>query len=814
MGTLNAKSVCTRLLTSVSLGAIIIAAPIKEVSAQAVASNASTAGQPDDLFEIVVTARKRSEKLLDVPVAVTAFSDKYIDTTGITSLEDVAAFTPGFTVDGTLGGSGRNDRSFQEYVIRGMVPSSTTNPTTSIFINGAPISTGQIAGVDDNAIARVEVLKGPQSAYFGRETFAGAVNLVTKDPGNQFGGAISTLYASHNDSEVRAALEGPIVEDKLAFRATFRNYMTDGSYKNAAPDNAKAKSNETLGDQSTRGGTLELVAHPIDDLKVTLFGMMWHDSDGPSAQAQVFASSQFAPNIPVSANCTIQGSPYICGTVSKWPSVFPSANTLIDSQVSQMLNQKGYLTKPNSSFGLERDAYHGSAGLEYLVQSLGVTINTLTAYNGQKWSELQDLDNYGTDAIPNSLFAYGLGQPFSNFDYLIQQQNHDFSQEVRATSRQDSPFRWMIGGNYAYSYQNGDGAGLAAFGLLPPSSFGINEATTIGVFYGLAYDILPDLTLNFEGRYQTEKLVGYTADYAIQGEGHFHDFLPRATLQYKFDPDLMTYATFSQGVNPGAFNTQIASLSAASQASIAAQGAGVVVQPEHLDNYELGTKGRFLDGRATLSADVYYDVWTKQIVTEAIPAISAIGQTTLAALEFNTGKSTLKGIEVEGTLEPIQHLILDGSVALNDTRTDHFGCSFATAVGCSAANPFVSGTQLPNVSKYQAHFGISYGDKLDFIDNADWYARIDDIYKSGQWAEVGNFAKTPDTNIVNLRAGLNIRTWRLEGFVNNLTNCTAPTNLSPDYALAAPFEPYGKYDTLVIGLPVLRTFGVRAKYVF
>ena len=810
----NTQSNLIRLLASASIGAILVATPAVVVQAQQVAS-ASSNNSSGDIFEIVVTARKRSEKLLDVPVAVNAFSDKYIDATGITSLEDVATFTPGFTVDGTLGGSGRNDRSFQEYIIRGMVPSSTTNPTTSVFINGAPVSTGQIGGVDDNAIERVEVLEGPQSAYFGRETFAGAVNVVTKDPGNKVGGAISALYASHNDSDVRAALEGPIIADKLAFRASFRNAMTDGSYKNQAPDNAKAKSNETLGDQSTKGGTLELVAHPIDNLKVTLFGMMWHDSDGPSAQAQLFASSQFSSGIPVSSNCTIAGSPYICGTVSHWPSVFPSANTLVDSTVAAMLNQKGYLTKPNSKFGLERDAYHGSAGIEYYLESLGVTLNSLTAFNGQKWSELQDLDNFGTTAIPNPLNSfYGLGAPYSNFDFLIQQKNHDFSQEVRATSDQSHAFRWLVGANYAYTFQNGDGGGTAPFGLIPPSSFGINEATTIGAFYGLAYDILPDLTLNFEGRYQTEKLVGYTDSYALQAEGHFHDFLPRATLQYKIDPDLMTYATFSQGVNPGAFNTQIASLSLASQASIAAQGAGVVVQPEHLDNYELGTKGKFLNGKATLSADIYYDEWTKQIVTEAIPAISSAGQTTLAALEFNTGKSTLKGLELQGTLEPVDHVELDGGFALNDTRTDHFGCSYATAVGCNASNPYVSGTQLPNVSKYQAHFGLSYGDQLEFFKDADWYARLDYIYKSGSWAEVGNYANTPDANIVNLRAGVNVGTLRLEGFVTNLTNCTAPTNLSPDYALAAPFESYGKYDTLVIGLPVLRTFGVRAKYVF
>ena len=73
-----------------------------------------------------------------------------------------------------------------------MNPSSITNPTTSIFIDGAPVTTSQIGGLD--GIDRVEILKGPQSAYFGRETFAGAINVVTKDPSKTFDGSVDALY--------------------------------------------------------------------------------------------------------------------------------------------------------------------------------------------------------------------------------------------------------------------------------------------------------------------------------------------------------------------------------------------------------------------------------------------------------------------------------------------------------------------------------------------------------------------------------------------------------------------------------------------
>ena len=123
-------------------------------------------------------------------------------------------------------------------------------------------------------------------------------------------------------------VEGTLIDDILTARATFRDYARDGSYGNQAAVGYKATPDQTLGDQSTRSGTLELVFTPIDNFKVKAFGTMWEDNDGPSAQETLVGAVQ--------GNCY---GTYFCGVVPN-ALVGPSANTVVDKYVQAMLNSK------------------------------------------------------------------------------------------------------------------------------------------------------------------------------------------------------------------------------------------------------------------------------------------------------------------------------------------------------------------------------------------------------------------------------------------------------------------------------------------
>jgi len=164
--------------------------------------------------EIIVTARKKDESILETPLAITALTGEEIAAKGIVSFNALAESTPGVTISNVS--SGRSDRSFQQITLRGMVPSTTNSTLTSTFIDGVPVASATaIMSVADPA--RVEILRGPQAAYFGRNTFAGAVNVVTKQPGDKLGGSVQLMGGTRSNLDVQGSVDGPIGE-KFGFR--------------------------------------------------------------------------------------------------------------------------------------------------------------------------------------------------------------------------------------------------------------------------------------------------------------------------------------------------------------------------------------------------------------------------------------------------------------------------------------------------------------------------------------------------------------------------------------------------------------------
>ena len=224
-----------------------------------------------EMGEIVVTARKASEDILKTPVAISALTSADLQARGVSTTQDIAAFTPGLKIVNNT--SGRNDRSFQQVIIRGFTPSNSTSQTTSIFIDGVPVgSATAVSSITDPE--RVEVLKGPQSAYFGRQTFAGAMNIVTKSTPSEMEGSVSAMAGTHNNYDVQASVGGPLLGDVLGFRATVRKYAKDGSYKNYGVPH------QTLGDQSTQTGTLALTFKPTENFTMKAFGLL-SENDEP-----------------------------------------------------------------------------------------------------------------------------------------------------------------------------------------------------------------------------------------------------------------------------------------------------------------------------------------------------------------------------------------------------------------------------------------------------------------------------------------------------------------------------------------------------
>jgi iron complex outermembrane receptor protein len=809
-------------MASASAMCMLFALPVTAAFAQTAApagqpAPAKPAGSGTKIEDVVVTARKRSEKLLQVPISITALTAKALQDRAVYSITDIADQTPGLTIDSAVGGSGRSDRSFPEYVIRGMPPSVTTNPTTTVFVDGAPLISGAIEGIDVDDLARVEVLKGPQSAYFGRETFAGAIDLVTKDPSNVPTATVEALAASPNYYDERLTLEGPLVPDILTARGSYRFYSRQGSYDNEA---VADKTSQHLGDQSTQSGNLEFVLTPNEDVKIKALGMYWRDDDGPSAQELIE---------PSQSNCL---GFWFCGQVPGRLATQPAANDLVTPAISRLLAYLGtpaaqQAFKPlNDGYGLVREGYHASVNADYHIAAIDSTVTSLSAIDGNRFSELQDLANDDGSSFPN--IAYTYGEPFANkyydFPFFVEDGYRSISEELRLASAQDQRFRWLIGFNYEWSRVDSSLGGGSGFDYFVGDSPDVSS--TYGVFYGLSFDILKNLTMSAEGRYQIDDESTTVAGTSLAAPGGptiaqtYRDFTPRFSLRYQATPDLMAYATYSEGVNPGTFNGSILDLSPTEQQTLARDfGATVKVQPEHLVNYEIGVKAKLLDDSLTVAADVYDDIWYNQINIETLNFL--VGQTVEeTTADLNNGKIHLRGLEVDLNWEPVPHLLINASGAINVSEIVSGGCyTCLERIGTQDVN----GKQLPNVSRYQATAGAQYsndfaalaGTMLDALSSWSWFARADYVYKSRSFEDKDNLVWTPDENLVNLRAGVTHGNLRLEGFVDNLTNWGGPSSLSAIVNLGNPFETYvHQNDALVGALPFLRTYGVRLIYKF
>jgi iron complex outermembrane receptor protein len=467
-------------------------------------------------------------------------------------------------------------------------------------------------------------------------------------------------------------------------------------------------------------------------------------------------------------------------------------------------------------FGLKRNADHLSASIDDVLPDLGLTLSSLTGASEDSWSVLFPLN--GVASPYTNDFSFGpYAQAQTNWPFEEQQRNTDFSQEFRVTSDQDRRFRYLVGASYLRTRLEYANSQLYYFGSEGLPTFAntidpIYDSSTFGLFYGLDFDITPELTLDVEGRYQSERLTARdfnTSD--VLYEVVYKDFVPRVSLEYKFMKNALAYFTWSKGVDPGQAVDPLASIPAQDQAQAIAEGAKTGVKPEFLYNYELGLKGRFLDDRLIFSGDVYYDIWLDKIVAQDILIVNPGAPPTYQSIFTNLGKVELPGVELEVTAKPVDSYVVNVSGAVAASSVKQGVCD---ACGLLTGSTSIQGNQLPNYSKYSGQASGEYTSNFPLLPGFKWYQRSEITYKSGQYEGEGDYAKSPSQTYVNFRLGLRSANINVEGFVTNAFNNKAYTSVLNDWNLSNPGETYGAYDSVYVGLPFLRTYGARVRYDF
>lgn len=823
--------------------------PVAAIAAEAAStpkaaeSGKTGAQRTNEVEEIIVTARRVAENLMKVPLAVSVMSAANIETTGVKSLGQLAQFTPGLFVKPT--GSGSNqDRSLSRLIFRGLSTSEGT-----IFIDGAPFAGAGAPDVTD--VARIEVLNGPQSVYFGRATFAGATNYVTKTPNDEFGARVTVEGSSYNSHETSLMVEGPLIKDLLSVRVNARDYKFGGAYKNGL-------TGTVLGSQSTKSASIAAVMTPSANLKLTGYYSYSLDDDGPPEIAAIRA---YAPGAAL-FNCDLGGTggKYWCGPL---PSVSDLNKTAIgDYSTMDAFTRRELVDNVRGSpvpfdthwlqhFGLKRSVNHAHARVDWSLGS-GWESSFLTAYSRSQFARIigqlgstSDLVNTFHPATAAALAAACAAPAGSTANAAcfspekVQlttfQQNivNDLSQELRFTSPQDNWLRATFGASYYRVWgPSSSNFGIQNSGRLINGGNGglISRVHTPAVFGGVYVDATDKLKLGIEGRYQWDGITRQQTFPAAspQLDATFKSFSPRITADYSVTPQSLLYGSYSWGYRPGGFNAALQGLPDSVLAQFGTQGTQISYKEEKLVNYEIGNKATWFDKRLRTTLALYYMKYTNGQVPNVQFFVNPNGSTGSTTVITNVGEVNLKGIELQADLKATENLKFSGSLGLADNKIINY---VYTPNGLRIRNSTaVNGNTLDGVPKLVASLSPTYTQPL----TPDWNGslRIDLLYRSKVYTDPTNVAWTPARGLVNARMSfVNQGNLKIDLFVKNLLNNDTLTSAVKTndgiYAANGACPPcstatrppliaagVSTLSLLFLGLPERRTFGLRASYDF
>lgn len=522
----------------------IIAIPIISIPAALAQSHSGDeVDQNSVIHDIVVTAQRRSERLSEVPISITALSNETLVKTGIADVRSMTFVTPGLSFQ-SLGSSAQP-------VLRGVGSTSSSvgdGSNVPIYIDGVyqPYQGSNHLRLVD--LERVEVLKGPQGTLYGRNAAGGAIVITTLAPAFTPSGRVGLNYARFGEFEASGYVTAPIVADKIAFNLTGQYIHTDGFRKDINLD-------KTLGYLRSRSVRGKLLLKPSETVSILLGGHYARRND----------LSTFG-NQPLEGNTRVRSlSPGILIPTKK----NTSALDITPSDVTK-----------NVGFNMKIDMDLGNA-----------TLTSLSAY-----------DKYDEDIVVDSDLTPAT---FSHTRSAVNVKA--FTQDLTLTSSSTAPFEYLLGASYYRESSSVEAASFGGSLVTipnPPMLFRIRadvDTEAWGFFGEASYRFTDQLRFTAGLRYSTEvpRFVGNPFVIASGSFGpdvrsdarRFKKLTPKASLQYKFTDTINAYASYSRGFKSGALNP------------LALQVAPV--DPETIDAYEIGVKG-VPNRKLSFDAAAYY----------------------------------------------------------------------------------------------------------------------------------------------------------------------------------------------------------------
>ena len=738
--------------------------PVLAIAAQErVASGASDANA---LEGVIVTARRRQEDLQSVPAAVSVVNGDLLDNSYTVNTQQLSQLVP------SLYYNSANPRN-TAYTIRGLGSNTLSisaandgiEPGVGFYVDQVYHARPATAAFDFTDIERAEVLRGPQGTLFGKNTTAGAIHVISREPSFEPTGNAEVLYGDHNFVQAKGAISGPLFSDVVAGRLAAQITQRDGLLTNV---NTGEKLNE-LDNYALRG---QLLFVPADNVKLRLIGDV---SDLDSA-----CCTQNFLRVGQSLRSPSRQFPALAAGLGYEP---PSRDV--------------YDRLSDIDTDLHVDTQDGGVSLIADWDVGSVTLTSVTAWRYWDWDVANDRDYTG---IPIQMVQ------------RIPSRQDQYSQEFRVASNGDARLSYVAGLYYFSQEISGHPTSIygpeAAYWLLNPANFTVPiprnlldgygqegdsrfEMESYAAFGEVNYDVTARLTATLGLRYTFEDKEGAYATRVFGGlnltglppataaelaRAKLSIFRPqnytaaddggslsgRFNLAYTMTDDLMGYVSYANGYKSGGLNMSGLPLDALNQPALAT----AVIEDEKNTTYEVGLKYTMFDARATLNLAGY---WT---VVEDYQAnvVSSVETAAIRSYPSNVPEVRVRGVEADFAALLFAGFTLRASVAYADgENTDYpagpcpLEVQTAATVACD-----LTGVPLAGLSDWVGTLGFDYEVPAG---TGSFLVHVDSNSRSGYYSDTSasQYTWIDGYNVTNASVGYRFaRGWEVDVFARNL----------------------------------------------
>jgi outer membrane receptor protein involved in Fe transport len=711
----------------------------------------SADGSP--IEEVLVTAQRRTQNIMDVPLSVASYSPAQLEQQGIRGIEDLSRLTPSLRFSRSAGVSGNNASDIS---IRG-IASDVGSATTAIYIDDTPIQIRSIGYFGGNTyplvfdLDRIEVLRGPQGTLFGAGAEGGAVRFLTPTPDFED----SNLHVRTELADVRnggttyeiGVAGGTPLTETVAVRGALW-YRHDGGFVDRYDQTFTTRLEKDINDAGSYSGKLALAWRPVDGLTVT-----------PSIYYQKVDSN---------------------GRPQYW---------LAQSDVDDADFRTAIYNEEPSTDQFTLPALK----IEYDLG--GVELISNTSYFKRERAQILDYTTFQSTLRSGYPFGTYANKDPSNATAAQDLEQRNFVQEVRLQSASvEQRIDWSAG--VFFSRADQDSTNLSASGRIPgaissgfPQYLGrynlydLIEATDrqYAAFASLDFKVTSRLTTTLGLRVSRNEFeFAETRDGPVNGgirsvdtaEQSDTSYTPRLAATYHVNGDNMVYSSISKGFRPGGAQGPVdPSFCASDLATL-----GLTRNPRDYDSdslwsYELGSKNRLLGGALTLDANVYYIKWKNIQQSIRLPACGF-------AFISNLGEATGKGADVSFVSKPIDALQLGANIGYNETEYDD-RVAGGNGVVLKQAGDRIGGPRWTG-----SVFGLG---EAPLSATMQGYLRLDYSFQSSgippnstTFGYDPGLPTLPSTNSLSMRMGVKLSTVDVALFANNLTNSSDPLSRSHD----------------------------------